>query len=66
MKKIILRIEDDIPEGEALLMVHRLLHSELKDSGKAHLLDWHGKYEATILQRKNSENSYTYKVCKRK
>jgi len=51
MRKIIIRIEDDIPEGEALLMVHSILHSEPKDNGKKQKEDLFKIYWKRLAKR---------------
>lgn len=65
MRKIIIRIEDDIPEGEALLMVHSILHSEPKDNGKKQIVGGLNEdNNFTVLWRKNREKSHTFTLYK--
>lgn len=63
MRKIIIRIEDDIPEGEALLMVHNILHSNPKDNGKRQIARRRGNDETCrVLWKRNRENSHTFTI----
>lgn len=68
MEKIIIRVYDEIPMTEAILMVHNVIHrGRISNNGKSYCyMTAFNDGDITVDSTNNSGNSDTFKVYKRR